>query len=134
MVSGVILAAEHRSKLKVKIINHTISPFTFSKVTGENPDNKFRIHPATVQSKTHATIVGSTSTHYDLQAYIHFKDENSHDVVLRIRDYRQLHPGQPVFYIDSPKYHANVISETFNPKVDPGALSYVAAEVEILEK
>lgn len=117
------------STLTLEVINHSSQIFKVQS-TDKAPGNKISIDKSTLKPGDTCIITGTITTDNDLLATLHFQNNER----LVIKDRRQFHTGQPVFYFDANSTHSKVTKKVRNPIVKPRLLSIIEAVVEISDK
>lgn len=130
LVTHHCFAYNNMSSLTLTLINHSKETLVFTKTTGQNPTNSFEVIPQKILPGNSAVIIGKTSSDFDLSGQLHFTD-STQDNILTIVDHRQFHVGQPIFSMANEKIISQVLSRTINSEINPKALMYSAAEIDI---
>lgn len=128
-ISVSVLAFEPSSVI-VTVRNDSGFTFEFDKAKVAFDGNKVAIEPEILYPQQSATITGTITKDYDLQAVLFFKDGSQFD----IKDRRQFHNGQPVFFMRSKHVHSTITARTYNPVKKPRLLSFVAATIFLKDK
>lgn len=117
------------STLTLHIINRSSHIFKLRGIDKAS-GNKIHVDKTTIKPGDCSIITGTITTDNDLLATLHFQNNER----LVIKDRRQFHTGQPVFYFDSPNTQSKLTKKVRNPLVKPRLLSIIEAVVEIRDK
>jgi len=118
------------SSVTITLINTSSHKFVYDRFIVGHPDNTVVMDRKTILPGESVTIVGSTSTRADFTSKVYFNG----DSYLYIVDRLQFHYGQPVFKMDSAYVDSILVSRTVNPVVDPRALMFTEATIELKDK
>jgi len=120
--------------LILTVLNHTPETFSFAGVTDTYTTNFFEITPPYILPNNLTIITGTAALFSDLMGTLHFYDTLGNDNTLAIVDYRQMRVGQPIFSFQGPRFFSVIQTETRNPEINPAALTYTAATIDIQER
>lgn len=118
------------SSVILTVRNESSFTFEFDKAKVTFDGNKVAIEPGILYPQQSATIKGTITKDYDLQAVLFFKDGSQFD----IQDRRQFHNGQPVFLMRSEHVRSMITERTYNPVRKPRLLSFIAATIVLQDK
>ena len=127
-------AANENHTLHVYITNETHDELQFERVEGGNPGNNFIISSPVIHSGESSIITVEKLLNNDIAGKIVFSNLAGIEANLVILDQEQVHMGQPIFHLSGTKHDSILVSKTRNKNVGPRYLTYVEANLRIVEK
>ena len=126
--------AVHDSSVTITLFNNSKNPLVFINAVSPYTENSFTVNPATILPGYSGTITGTTAPGYDLIGQLFFDQAMSGPNSMIIDDFRQIRLGQPIFSMNTELYTSTVLAQSYNPQVDPEALTYVEASVVVNDR
>jgi hypothetical protein len=113
------------NSLTISLENKSSWPLEWDHTKIYFPGTQIDIEPKTIPPGGKAIITGTTNVGVDLSAKVFFKNND----MLRIDDYQQSRPAQPIFRINSKQIRSLVKDIQFNPEHNPQKLSIVSVVI-----
>jgi len=108
------------STITISLINETQFIYNFDHAVVGYPGNSLIIDKKKLYPGETATIIGTTTTNFDLIGFLYF-DEN---IIFHIFVPLQFHYGQPIFKINANHTNSIIQSKILNPDIEPRLLLY----------
>lgn len=115
--------------ISINLVNKTNLTFYFNKIIVNNPENKLSLNKQVILPDQTCIITGMTHE-TDLSGTIYFNDDNRFDIL----DPLQYHDKQPIFEMNGRHFFSTIITQIFNPDIEPKLLLITEATIVLKNK
>lgn len=134
VISNAAITADENNTLYVTLINNTHDVLNFTRVVDQNAGNLIAVEPVAIHPGETGVVTAEKTLFNDVFARLIFITQENVELALLLLDQEQMHMGQPIFNVTSPKHKSKILSRTRNPTVGPRYLTYVAATIEVSQE
>ena len=134
LLSNAFAQSDENTTLHLYFTNNTDKVLKFDHIAVQMPGNEFSVNPSVINPGEATVITAETLANNDIDARLIFVSPDGDEAILSILDQLQIHYGQPVFNVTGNTFKSTLVSKTRNKNVGPRYLTYLVANLQVVNK